>query len=242
MSYTRDPDHYTRGVGAVQAVDKVLATHKARMRRMSDAAIESARRDRRKTKLMRLGLGALSVDTTHPLNTGSNTGSAASGGQSGGGTVKPPPARQFSAAKGAMISSSSGVLMTSAAPAAPGRPWLPTDPVCGPNQTGTYPNCIDNPNVVQTQSGTTVSGTVPVPLPPIIPDPTVIPTSTVGASSGGPIITPTTGGGVIVDPGPDVDSDGTVLVPTGPDYKTYALYAGGAIALFLLWRELRKGK
>lgn len=63
MSYTRDPDHYTRGVGAVQAVDKVLARRRGIARARTDAAAESMRRDRLKAKLMRPALGMVKLPT-----------------------------------------------------------------------------------------------------------------------------------------------------------------------------------
>lgn len=87
MSYTRDPDHYTRGVGAVQAVDKVLARQRGVGRARRDAAIESQRRDRLKAKLMRPALGMVKLPTFG--RTGSNMAPVVTSGGviEGGGTI-----------------------------------------------------------------------------------------------------------------------------------------------------------
>src|SRR5207245_1221970 len=57
MSYTRDPDYYTRGIGAVQAVDKVKSKRRTRLELERRRAL--ARTDAKKVGLM--GLGALNV-------------------------------------------------------------------------------------------------------------------------------------------------------------------------------------
>lgn len=240
MSYTRDPDHYTRGIGAVQAVDKVLSQrrNRGRARMLGDAALESMRRDRLRARLLRPALGMVNNLGTKPLDTGGNnsTSTATPTISGGGGSAPPRPPRQTA------YSVSSGITPMPTPPST----FQPLS--CGPGQSGSYPNCVTIQTTTGTGTGTTSgssSGGPGVTTTVITPDggPVVVPTSQVGSPSGGPGSSDP-GGGVSVTYPPDdgVDTDTAVMVPTGPDYKTYALYAGGALALFLLYRSMRKGK
>lgn len=57
MPYVRDPDHYTRGAGAIQSIDKMALRGRARARQQ--AARKSARIDRKRLGLMGLGDGLI---------------------------------------------------------------------------------------------------------------------------------------------------------------------------------------
>lgn len=264
MSYTRDPDHYTRGIGAVQAVDKVLSRNRGRARRAADAALESQRRDRLKSKLMRPALGAVMKPTfgrmgsnMAPVVTSGgvvegggmiggggaiNTGGGMFGSGGGGGGVSPTNGVKGRTFTLALNAANTGVLQPMSPPTYVGicvdargnkipcpPPATGGGPVWNPN-SGIVPPVYSPPPPASTSGG-----------PASTTDPTTSPTSSVGLPSGGPsgVMTTLPPDG---SPSDNVDSDTTVLAPTGPDYKTYAMYAGGAVALFLLYREFTRSK
>lgn len=275
MSYTRDPDHYTRGVGAVQAVDKVLARHRGRARQLGDAANESARRDRLKAKLMRPALGAVKLPTFG--RTGSNMapvltagGLVEGGGTIGGGGAVNTGGTFGSGGGGGGVSPTNGggvkgrtfTLALNAANTGVMQPMQP------PTYVGICVDAMGNkiPCPAPASGGPAWnpnSGIVPPVLPPssssssglptggpsgvMTTDPGSTPTSSVGTVSGGSAGGGATGpSGVMttIDPTDgSVNTDNTVLTPTAPDYKTYALYGGIALGALLLYRELtRKGR
>lgn len=86
MSYTRDPDHYTRGVGAIASADRSSA--RARMRGL--VARQTAARDRKLARLASagprggaLGLGRMTSEQSG--DEGGGQGGPGGGGAGGGG-------------------------------------------------------------------------------------------------------------------------------------------------------------
>jgi hypothetical protein len=256
VSYQRDPDAYTRGVGAVQAVDKVLAKRRFANPRARAAMVESVRRDRLRQKLLRPGLGAISTSRfTSAIRMPVTRGGVDSPGMppmqpvtpGGGGFVAPPTSALTAVNITQPVSVrsvfTSGVLT---APG-PGRPWGPTDPVCGPTQSGVYPNCVNN--TFGTSGGNSTTSTTTATT--TTSDGTVIPTSSVGLASGasssgaGGVMTALPPG-VTIDPTP-IDTTGldttglTTIAPAATDYMKYLPYAAVGIALFLYMRSQKKG-
>ena len=73
MPYVKDPDHYTRGVGAIQARDKIAS--RGRARAQLERARTSARIDRKRLGLMGMGDGLIAATSS----------SSGGGGGCGGG-------------------------------------------------------------------------------------------------------------------------------------------------------------
>ena len=254
MSYQRDPDAYTRGVGAVQAVDKIRARQRFANPRARAAALESMRRDALRAKLLRPALGAIntsrfSAASRMPVKTGGidtpgtpglNQPGSAGGGGTGiavGSSINPVNPRAVSA-----ISLTQPVAVTAAGSLvtvlpAPGRPWLPTDQTCSPTQTGVYPNCVDNTFGTSGGNSTTATTTTTT----TTSDGTIIPTSSVGVASGGGTPTDPTAmpPGVSIDTTP-IDTSSLDTSSSSPDYMKYLPYAAVGLGLFLYWRSTQK--
>lgn len=251
MSYQRDPDAYTRGVGAVQAVDKVRARQRFANPRARAAMGESLRRDQMKARLLRPALGAIN---TAQFNAASRIPLRAGGmdtpgtpplippvGSGGGKSVSSPTLQTATLAS--KISAITPVKLTQMLPVpplpAPGRPWLPTDGTCSPTQTGIYPNCVDNTFGTNGGNGTTTTTATTT----TTSDGTIIPTSSVGVSSSGGTPTDPTATlppGVTVDTTPIDTSSLDAGAAASPDYMKYLPYAAIGLGLFLYWRSTQK--
>jgi hypothetical protein len=205
VSYQRDPDAYTRGVGAVQAVDKVLAKRRFANPRARAAAMESARRDQLRAKLLRPALGAINtagfspanrtvllprnIDMPPPTNIPGAGGGGATGGViqwgaspvAGGGVSATNSSKVLAAVSPVSLTQTAGqqLLQAPSGTIAPGRPFIPISP-------------------------TPVSPITPVtPVVPIIPVTPVSPVTTFG-TNGGNATTASTTSSVTA-------SDGTVI-------------------------------
>jgi hypothetical protein len=223
MSYTRDPDHYTRGVGAVQAVDKVKSARRARLELERRRAL--ARTDAKKVGLMGLGAINTSLSPKSQYQFGRQTATTTFEGGSTvlsnpgplqapqpggrGGPVTTVPQTPISAAAAALRGGGTRLI---APPPGGGRTAPP-----GMN-VGPGPNVLVPPDVTQTKPGTSSGGVM------VDPGPDQTGGSVGGAAGGG-----AGSGGVSVGPSSSTPDPGDTTAAPNLDLES----ASGSISAFV---------
>lgn len=220
MAYERDPDHMTRGVGAIAAADHVSPD---RHRRRIAVGQATRRRDRAMAAVAMGALGTVGARSSNaivrePVRTARTPGGA-----------PPPPPRP---------PTPSGPVQTTF-PAVP--PSVPLPPSMWP----TTPPAATQGTPVQSPP----HPIDPLPLPPVVPLPPVaVPAPVTGprtVGTGPALVTKTApvatvGGGGALSPLPAIpDIDGG---DTDNTVRNVAIGAGVAVAAYLLFRRRKGGR